>query len=229
MDTIGIKDKVRTSGLSKNFKKPRSEWTPQEIEVDDMMIVKCHPAIGGTPQYYSCSIPWKQNPPCLENNMKTVIARQTRTNYGAYLQKKGTSLEEIDKKFKDQLKKGYIEQVTDRKELSRLDSYYVNYFPVVDRIRDTTKVRIVFDAASKDKTGKSLNSEISKGPNRMNDLFTILLNFRKYKYAVTADISEMFLRIRLEEEDKKYHRFYWDKRIWQWTRTLFGNRASPDM
>ena len=229
MDNLGIKDKVRSCGLSKNYKKPESEWTPTEKEIDDTMIVTFHPESTGVPSFYSCAIPWKSKPPCLVNNMKQVIARQTKTNYGGYLTKKGTSIEEINSKFLDQVKKGYIEKVTDQVELSREDSYLINYFPVVDRVRDTTKVRIVFDAAAKDKSGRSLNSQINKGPNRINDLFTILLKFREFKYAVTADISEMFLRIRLEEDDKRYHRFYWNEQIWQWTRTLFGNRASPDM
>lgn len=229
MDSLGIKDKVRSAGLSKNFKKPKAEWSPKELEVDESMIVTLHPAHDETPQYYSCSIPWKNKVPCLDNNLQQVIARQYKTNYSGYLEKKGTCLEEINKKFEDQVSKGYIEEVVDPAEISRGDCFYLNYFPVVDRVRDTTKLRIVFDAAAKDKRGKSLNSEIEKGPNRLNDLFGILLKFRQFEFAVTADISEMFLRIRLNENDKRFHRFYWNGKIWQWTRTLFGNRASPDI
>jgi len=229
MDTLGIKDKVRSAGLSKNFKKPKDEWSPKELEIDNSMIVTFHPTTKSDPQHYSCAIPWKNQVPSLENNLKQVIARQYKTNYSGYLEKKGTSLDEINQKFEDQISKGYIEKVTDTSEINRKDCFYLNYFPVVDRVRDTTKLRIVFDAAAKDKFAKSLNSEIHKGPNRINDLFTILLKFRMFKYAVTADISEMFLRIRLNENDQRYHRFYWNGGIWQWTRTLFGNRASPDM
>jgi hypothetical protein len=39
----------------------------------------------------------------------------------------------------------------------------------------------------------------------------------------------MFLRIRLTESDKRYHRFWWNDSFWQWNRILFGNRASPDI
>jgi hypothetical protein len=48
-----------------------------------------------------------------------------------------------------------------------------------------------------------LNGAIKKGPNRLNGFFAILLRFRRFQYAFTADISEMFLRIRLTEADKK--------------------------
>ncbi len=150
-----------------------------------------------------------------------VLARQKRTNSSDYLVKKGTSLKEIDEKFQDQVKKGYIEKIDIKKEnIYRKDSYFLSYFPVVNRTKDTSSLRIVFDAKSKDKSGSSLNGAIEKGPNRLNDLFAILLRFRRFHYAFTADISEMFLRIRLTEADKRYHRFWWNENFWQWNRIL---------
>jgi hypothetical protein len=80
-----------------------------------------------------------------------------------------------------------------------------------------------------DRSGRSMNVAIEKGPNRLNDLFAILLHFRRYHYTCIADVSEMFLRIRLTESDKRYHRFWWSNNFWQWNRILFGNRASPDI
>jgi hypothetical protein len=50
-----------------------------------------------------------------------------------------------------------------------------------------------------------------------------------YRYAPIADISEMFLRIRPTESDKRYQRFWWNDNFWQWNRILFGNRASWDI
>ncbi len=177
MDTLGIKENARSAGLSKNYKKEKSDWTPMELEIDDRMKVDLVPADGSHPPHYECSIPWKDGRPKLKNNLALVLNRQKSTNYGGYLEKKGTDISEINKKFEDQLAKGYIEEVTEISDINREDCYYVPYFPVVDRIRDTTKVRIVFDAAAKDKTGKSLNSEVAKGPNRLNDLYPILLRF----------------------------------------------------
>ena len=88
MDTLGIKDKVQSSGLLKNFKKPKSEWMPLEKEIDASMVVTLHPATKNCPKHYLCGIPWKNEVPCLENYMKQVIARQYKTNYGGYLTKK---------------------------------------------------------------------------------------------------------------------------------------------
>jgi hypothetical protein len=223
LDHIGIKDRVRSAGMSKNFRRPKSAWSPQEIEVDEAMKVVKHE------NFYSCSIPWKTNPPDLSNNRIAVETRQKKTNSLDYLSKKGTSISEIDAVFQDQIKKGYIEEITDPAEIDREDCFYIPYFPVIDRSRPTTKVRVVFDAAAKTRNGASLNSRILKGPNRLQDLFTILLSFRKFEVALTADISEMFLQCRLSEPDRRYHRFWWNDKYWQWTRILFGNQSSPDI
>ena len=59
MDILGIKDKVRCSGLCKNFRKPEIEWTPQEIEIDSRLQVKLCFNADHTSQYYSATIPWK--------------------------------------------------------------------------------------------------------------------------------------------------------------------------
>ncbi|MGV1013329.1 MAG: reverse transcriptase domain-containing protein, partial [Flavobacterium sp.] len=229
MDTLGIKDKARSPGQSKNFKRPESEWSPQEMAVEAEMIVDFIPAKEGDPAHATCKIPWVDGGPNLKNNLNPHINRQRSTNSDFKVEGKGTQASEIEKIMKTMEEKGYIKEISDPNEINRPDCYYINYMYVVDKGRETTKVRTVFDAAAKDKFGISLNSQVKKGPNRLNDLFSILLRFRRFKYAVTADISEMFLRIRLTEEDQRYHRFWYNEKIYQWTRTLFGNRASPDM
>ena len=227
MDILGLKDKIRSSGLSKNFRKDKSEWTPQEIEYDRKMKITAHTNDLGV-SYYSCEIPWKDGEkPDLVNNLTGVITRQKRTCSQETLDKKGTTIEEINAKFQSDLEKGYFKPVPEA-DINTPDCYYLNWFCVIDRSRATTKMRVVFDASAKDKFGKSLNTAIAKGPNLLQDLYTILLRFRMYKFAFSADISEMFLRVKLAEKDQKYHRFYWNGNIYQFTSILFGNQCSPD-
>ena len=211
--------------MSKNFRRPPEEWSPHEVEVDSKMKVVWN----DKENFYTCSIPWKTNPPNLRNNLSMVRTRQERTNSEEALLAKGTSKEAIDAIFLSQIEKGYIEEITDPKEIYREDCNYIPYFPVVRPERSSTKVRIVFDAAAKNRDKQSLNSQIDKGPNRLQDLFGILLRFRMYAIALTADISEMFLQCRLDPNDHRYHRFWWNERFWQWVRILFGNLSSPDI
>ena len=57
-------------------------------------------------------------------------------------------------------------------------------------IEKTTKVRIVYDASAKAKKGcKSLNECLYRGPVILEDLCGLLLRFRTYKVALTADIT----------------------------------------
>ncbi len=90
------------------------------------------------------------------------------------------------------LEKGFIKEVTDIADREQKDCQGKGIFS-----RCSTKLRLVFDAASRNKQGKSLIGEIAKGPNRINGLYQILLSSIQYHRAVQADISEKFLQIEM--------------------------------
>lgn len=50
----------------------------------------------------------------------------------------------------------------------------------------------MFDASAKTTNGKLLNDILVPGVPMQNDLFEILLRFRKYLFVVTADIAKMY-------------------------------------
>ncbi len=54
----------------------------------------------------------------------------------------------------------------------------------------TTKLHVVFDASAQTTTGYSLNDTLLVGPTLYPDLIDILLRFRSYPVAITADISK---------------------------------------
>ena len=100
--------------------------------------------------------------------------------------------------------------------------------------RKTTKVRIVYDASAKAKKGcKSLNECLYRGPVILEDLCGLLLRFRTYKVALTADIEKAFLQVGLQPADRDVTRFLWLKdptkplsqdnlQIYHFTRVPFG-------
>ena len=47
---------------------------------------------------------------------------------------------------------------------------------------------------------------MTPGPKLMSDLPVVLLRFRRYSVAIAGDISEMFLQIEMEPEDRPFHR-----------------------
>ena len=126
--------------MSKNFQRPPEEWSQHEKEVDKKLKV----VRNDEGNFYVCSIPWKTNPPALFNNLQAVKTRQERTNSNDYLKAKGTDIDAIYAIFQSQIEKGYIEEITDPKEIYREDCNYIPYFPVVRLDRVTSKTRVVF-------------------------------------------------------------------------------------
>ncbi|GFY35997.1 integrase catalytic domain-containing protein [Trichonephila clavipes] len=66
--------------------------------------------------------------------------------------------------------------------------------------KSTTKMRTVFNASSPSTSGKSLNSIQFNGGLVQEDLFSIMVRFRKHKYAFTTDIEKMFRMINIHPE-----------------------------
>ena len=67
--------------------------------------------------------------------------------------------------------------------------------------RETTEVRIVFDASAQiSRNEPSLNDNLYTGPCLLPYVFDILLRSRIGKYALIADIKQAFLQIEVAAE-----------------------------
>ena len=221
LEQFGLQE--REQNFSKAFSggpKDPVFWSPAEKKSDEKMKVTCFPK----QNFYSVKIPWCDGyESMLKDNFLPVKNRQEKSHAPLVLAKKDVTIEEIDLILKGYIEKQYIEPVP---ESEQGQGWYLPFFEVVNRHK-STPVRLVFDAKAPYK-GISLNSQIEDTPNRLNDLVLTLLNLRRYQFALTGDISEMFLRIRLDPDDKRYHRFYHNGSHFQWTRILFGNKCSPN-
>jgi hypothetical protein len=203
--------------------KDRSSWSPEERLADSLMVVNYKSA--DVHPFFEGKIPWKQDHHLrLLNNFAAVELRQTRSHSTESLRKKGIADSEIDNIIQSYQDKGYIERVPLEEEQF---GWYLPFFEVVNRHK-STPIRLVFDAKAKYK-GVSLNQQILDTPNRLNDLTLVLSRMRTFKFVLAGDITEMFLQIRLHPDDKQFHRFTHRGQHFQWTRTLFGNKASPNL
>lgn len=110
--------------------------------------------------------------------------------------------------------------------------FYLPMHAVRKESSTTTKVRAVFDASAKSSTGVSLNDLLLVGPTIHFSLVDVLLRFRFYRIALTADISKMYRAIELVQSDKDLHRFVWRQspeeplQDFRMTRVTFGVSAS---
>ena len=160
------------------------------------------------------------------------------TDYKACLRRlkqEPTILEEYDRILQDQLNKGIIEAV----QPDETPSGAVHYLPhhtVVRRDKTTTKVRVVYNASARSADGPSLNDCLLKGPKFNQLIFDLLVRFRSYRIALTADLEKTFLMVSVEESDRDMLRFLWVKDIkqeppefivYQFKCVVFGVSSSP--
>jgi hypothetical protein len=71
------------------------------------------------------------------------------------------------------------------------------------------KIRVVFDGSARTSTGVSLNETLDAGPKILNDIFPILIKFRTFKYAFSADICKMYRQILIHPDDRRYQQILW--------------------
>lgn len=134
-------------------------------------------------------------------------------------------------KMEDYIQKGYVRELSPEEQKEPRDRvWYLPMFPVYNPNKPN-KVRIVWDAAAA--VGEtSLNAVLMKGPDQLTALPSVLYRFREKRIAVSGDIAEMFLRIRMNEEDQHSQRILWcgpdgSNREYVVTVMTFGSKCSP--
>ena len=169
----------------------------------------------------------KHNIEEIPNNFKGAYKRLVTTERS--VRKKGVQ-SKYNEVFVKYLGKNCIRKVS--KPESKDTKWLLAHFPILRFDKETTKIRIVFDASAKFEN-VSLNDFVLKGPKLQRDVFTIICRFRRHPIAIVCDISEMYLQIELTPEDRKYFRFLWrnceDRApdVYEFSRLVFGFSACP--
>ena len=128
------------------------------------------------------------------------------------------------------LKLGHLEKVPDG-ELENVNYYYMPHQCVLNDASTTTKLRVVFDASAKT-TDLSLNGCLMVGPKLQDDLFSILIRFRFFKVALSADVAKMYRQVGLDPRDRDFMRLLWcfseDEPVqtFRLTRVIYGVASS---
>ncbi|XP_044751719.1 uncharacterized protein LOC123311714 [Coccinella septempunctata] len=147
-----------------------------------------------------------QESPCQEFFKKTY----TRNQDGTYtIEKKFEKDEKLEAMYKEFMWE-YIElkHMTPANQTTST-RYYIPHQAVIKEDRETTKLRVVFDASQKSSTGIILNDILHTGPKLQQDLLDILLRWRKYEIALTADVEKMYWQVKLHEDDQTFHTILW--------------------
>ena len=101
---------------------------------------------------------------------------------------------------------------TDKLELVDEDSGFVEgrVFSIPHFVTKQKKKQLVYDASARHE-GRSLNDVLYQGEDNLQKLIDVILRFRHYPVAFTADVKEMFLQCGINEPVRNLLRIVWFK------------------
>ena len=181
-----------------------------------------------TQSWHQTGFPWKPNHPTLHNNKNGSLARLS--NLLSKLQRDPELFKKHDDKTKEQLAHKIVEEApatTTSKE------FYTQHKPVVKQSAATTKLRIAYDVSAKPtKASPLLNECLEVGPALQNTLWNVLTRCRLKSVALTGDLKQAFLQIRINKDDRDSLIFHWikDRKTLEtvvFTRLMFRLSPSP--
>ena len=91
-------------------------------------------------------------------------------------------LKKYDAVIKGQLSRGIVE-IVDKEDVGEIGKvHYIPHHGVIRRDKQTTKLRIMYDASAKS-SGSSLNDCLYTGPAMTHNIMDIILRFRSHRIA----------------------------------------------
>ncbi|XP_063837164.1 uncharacterized protein LOC135086309 [Ostrinia nubilalis] len=175
---------------------------------------------------YQVRLPFKNNINEMGDSKRKATAQFLQLEKKFY---NNTQIASKYKSFMDEYQElGHMKLASDKST----QEYFLPHHCII-RDSTTTSLRVVFNASQATTNGKSLNDYMHKGPNLQNDLFELILKWRQYPIALTADIEKMFRQIMVHPEDLKYQKILWRDsprdvlREYELCTVTYGTKAAP--
>ena len=185
-------------------------------------------------RYCTCvQLPWINPHPPLVDNLN--LSQRRLCNLLRRLRQEPSLLQRYDTVIKEQIKEGIVEVVPDPWAPVVEKVHYLPHHGIIRDDKQTTKLRIVYDASAKE-GGPSLNDCLYAGPPFGQFIFDILVRFRLHQVALVADIEKAFLMVSVAKKDMDVLRFLWvdnihadlpNLQVLRFTRVVFGVASSP--
>ena len=177
---------------------------------------------------YTVGLPWISPSVTLPNNSKMALRRLNAVTHR--FRRDPLFYEQYESTIKEYIEKGYARKLPETEQTISINrTWYLPHHGVVHP-RKPDKLRVVFDASAR-YNGVSLNSKLLKGPCLVSDIVCILLRYREKPIGVSGDIKQMFLQVKVKEEDRAALRFLWrtDKKqstpdVYEMCVQIFGYR-----
>ncbi|GFY33460.1 integrase catalytic domain-containing protein [Trichonephila clavipes] len=211
-------------------------WEIENVETDSVKTIEldiCEDHFKNTHSRddqgrYTVAMPLKEDPSCLGESRQTAI--QSLHSLWKRLSRDKEYLSLYEKFLQEYEDLGHMREINaDGSGVS----FYMPHHGVYRREKSTTKLRTVFNASSPSTSGKSLNSIQFNSGLVQDDLFSIMVRFRKHKYAFTTVIEKMFRMINIHPEQTCLQRILWKKGIgepiktYELTTVTYGTVSAP--
>ncbi|XP_049883064.1 uncharacterized protein LOC126378728 [Pectinophora gossypiella] len=181
---------------------------------------------------YIVSLPFKtEDPRCKDGDTKAIAQKRFHQ-----LEKRFANDSNLKQQYtnviNEYLELGHMEIIPENQR-NKPEVVYLPHHPVVREDKDTTKLRIVFDASSRGSNGVSLNDDLLVGPTLQNDLRHIIMRWRDYPICLVADIVKMYRQILVDHKDVDFQRLLWRKhpneeiQHLRLLRVTFGTASAP--
>ncbi|XP_061724166.1 uncharacterized protein LOC133530287 [Cydia pomonella] len=155
-------------------------------------------------------------------------------------------LEQLERKFarNEHLKAEYTRVIHEYLQLGHMkkvdaedegNAVYLAHCAVTREDKETSKLRIVYDASAKGPNGCSLNSSMMVGPTIQPDLRSLVFRWRAHKICVIGDIIKMYRQVRMHDKHTDLQRIVWrdntSEKIdsYKLLTVTFGTAAAPHL
>ncbi|XP_026746103.1 uncharacterized protein LOC113507448 [Trichoplusia ni] len=157
---------------------------------------------------YVVRLPFKDHyPEGQPNGLKEIAAKRFELLKKKFA-KNSKYHEEYSKVLEEYIDLNHMIKV-EPKDINNSKAVYLPHHGVIREDKDTTKLRVVFDASCYGTNHVSLNDNMLVGPKLQQDLRHILMRWRTHRICMTADIIKMYRMVRVAEEDTDYQRLLW--------------------
>ncbi|XP_073956419.1 uncharacterized protein [Choristoneura fumiferana] len=182
---------------------------------------------------YIVKLPFRDPQPACVNGNSREIALRRFLSLEKKLRKDEHLKREYQKIFKEYVDLNHMQEIRHTPGKGNQNYSYLPYHAVVREDKETTKVRIVFDASCKGANGVSLNDDLMVGPSLQSELRHIIMRWRVHLICFAADIIKMYRQVKVDEEDANYQRILWrenpcdDFKEYKLLRVTFGTSSAP--
>ncbi len=143
---------------------------------------------------YQVQLPFKEDHELLPDNFS--LCKLRLVSLLKRLKLKPEVLKHYDDVIRDQQKQGIVEPVEQGVNNGVGTVHYIPHHEVIRVDKDTTKLRIVYDASARSgKNTSSLNDCLYAGPPLSSLIYDILLTFRVDKAALIGDIEKSLINV----------------------------------